>query len=338
MDLSLRDGEGQITLNWRWQRWWEEAEEGLDFKEYRYSLREGDGAWSDWTTIVGATDDTFSHTITGLTLTKGTRYTVALLRVLQDESAEPVYGPFQTRAVMPNNRAEGRPVIAGTAQVGETITVDTSGISDADGMDNPTFSYRWFGQTDWSIREVRESSYTLVPADEGKSIYVEVRFTDGVGIEEVLSSERITVAAGTPPEVTNVAVTSTPASGDTYGLGETIRVTLTFNEAVSIWGRDESPRLKIKLDPSSGERWAVAKSGEGTTELTFAYEVAESDISTQGIAVLANTLKLVHDPGSLYPPPSCPRPRILKQTCRTWGWPTTPTTRSARPGQRPRLK
>ena len=35
-----------------------------------------------------------------------------------------------------NNPATGAPAISGTAQVGETLTADTSGITDVDGLDN----------------------------------------------------------------------------------------------------------------------------------------------------------------------------------------------------------
>ena len=49
------------------------------------------------------------------------------------------------------------------------------------------------------------------------------------------------------PTVTGVRVSSSPASGDTYLLGETIQVTLTFSENVTVTG---SPRLKIDMDPA----------------------------------------------------------------------------------------
>ena len=46
-------------------------------------------------------------------------------------------------ATQPNNPATGAPAISGTAQVGETLTADTSGIEDEDGVDNVSFSYQW---------------------------------------------------------------------------------------------------------------------------------------------------------------------------------------------------
>ena len=42
-----------------------------------------------------------------------------------------------------NNPATGSPAITGTAQVGETLTVDTSGIGDEEGLENAAFSYQW---------------------------------------------------------------------------------------------------------------------------------------------------------------------------------------------------
>ena len=93
-----------------------------------------------------------------------------------------------------------------------------------------------------------------------------------------------------PPSVAGVAVSSDAGSDNTYALGETITVTVTFNEAVNVTGQ---PRLKIDMDPAEwGEKWASYESGTGTTDLTFTYAVTEPNISAQGIAVLADTLEL----------------------------------------------
>ena len=94
----------------------------------------------------------------------------------------------------------------------------------------------------------------------------------------------------TTPTVSGVAVTSEAGDDDTYLLGDTIRITLTFSEAVNVTG---SPRLKIDMDPADwGEKLAGYASGGGTTRLTFAHEVVEPNYSSQGIAVLENSLEL----------------------------------------------
>ena len=83
----------------------------------------------------------------------------------------------------------------------------------------------------------------------------------------------------TAPTVTGVAITSTPVlETDTYGAGETIRVTVTFSEAVTVTG---DPEFAFSLD--SGEDRAPYKSGSGTTALVFAYTVAPGDEDDDGI-------------------------------------------------------
>ena len=297
MSLKVWSGDGQIELNWGRFPWQDDLEEGKgDFKEYRYSLREDDGPWSDWTTIPGATDDTDSYTITGLT--NGTVYTIALLRVLEKDG-ETHNTAFETKTARPNNFPTGTPIITGTAQVGETLTVDTSGISDADGLDNQDFWYDWFFddvngwnsyETGWSLLNHGSSdSYTISAAYEGKTIKVEVLFVDDAGnFHRRLFSGPIGPVEGATSGA--AVVTSSPRADNTYGLGETIQVTLGFGEAVDVTG---TPRLKIKMDPNYGEKWATYdESLSGTSSLTFTHEVVQPNVSTQGIAVLANTLEL----------------------------------------------
>ena len=112
-----------------------------------------------------------------------------------------VPGPQAQQA---NSAATGRPTIGGTAQVGETLTADTSGISDADGFTNVSYSYQWIrndGTSDTDIQNATGSSYTLVDVDEGQTIRVEVSFTDDAGNEETLTSSATgEVAAAVPTE------------------------------------------------------------------------------------------------------------------------------------------
>ena len=51
-------------------------------------------------------------------------------------------------AARPNTPATGAPTIGGTAQVGETLTADTSGIADEDGLENAAFAYQWVAADD----------------------------------------------------------------------------------------------------------------------------------------------------------------------------------------------
>ncbi|MDE2747137.1 MAG: SwmB domain-containing protein [Chloroflexota bacterium] len=97
-------------------------------------------------------------------------------------------------------------------------------------------------------------------------------------------------AQAVAPTVTSVAITSSAGADQTYALGETIRVTVTFGEAVAVSG---APRIAIDMDPADwGQKWAGYEGGSGTNRLTFTHTVVEPNYSTQGIAVLANTLQL----------------------------------------------
>ena len=103
-----------------------------------------------------------------------------------------------------NNPATGRPTISGTVQVGETLTADTSDISDADGLTNVSYSHQWIrndGSSDTDIQDATGSTHTLVDADEGKTIKVQVSFTDDADNEETLTSGATDeVAAGAPTD------------------------------------------------------------------------------------------------------------------------------------------
>ena len=83
-------------------------------------------------------------------------------------------------AARTNKPATGAPSITGTTQVGETLTADTSGIEDADGLDNAVFSYQWLADGA-GIQGATGSSYTLADSDEGKAVKVRVSFSDDDG-------------------------------------------------------------------------------------------------------------------------------------------------------------
>ena len=119
-----------------------------------------------------------------------------------------------------------------------------------------------------------------------------LRGTETNGAAPSFSARSVTNLVGTVPSVAQVAITSTPADGEAYAAGETVQVSLTFTEAVTVDTTDGAPRLRIKLDPAYGEKWADYSGGSGTATLTFAYTVAEPDRSTRGVAVLRDTLDL----------------------------------------------
>ena len=125
----------------------------------------------------------------------------------------------------PNTPATGVPTITGTARVGETLTADTTGISDGDGLDNAAFAYQWLAD-DAEINGANASSYTLVAADAGKAIRVRVSFTDDAGNDEQLSSAATGAVAAAPPPP-NTPATGVPTIIGTARVGETLTADTT---------------------------------------------------------------------------------------------------------------
>ena len=119
-------------------------------------------------------------------------------RQLANTPTATVPGPSDD-APEPNTAATGAPTISGTPQVGEALTASTSGISDADGLDDARFAYQWI-RTGTDIGGATGATYTPVAADEGTRLKVRVLFTDDAGNEERLTSAATdAVAAATEP-------------------------------------------------------------------------------------------------------------------------------------------
>ena len=106
--------------------------------------------------------------------------------------------PDDTGSNEPNTPATGAPTISGTAQVGETLEADTSGIADADGLGNVQYEYRWLADGA-DISGATNATYTLADDDEGKAIKVEVTFTDDADNEESLTSAATAAVAAAEP-------------------------------------------------------------------------------------------------------------------------------------------
>ena len=135
-----------------------------------------------------------------------------------------------------NTPATGLPAISGTAQVGETLTADTSGIADADGLDSVTFSYQWVADDADMAGETGET-YTLTDSDVGKAVSVTVTFTDDAGNEEELTSaatdavepETKEAKANTPatglPAITGIAQVGVKLTADLSGIADEDGVT-----------------------------------------------------------------------------------------------------------------
>ncbi|HLO50635.1 MAG TPA: ELWxxDGT repeat protein [Kamptonema sp.] len=91
----------------------------------------------------------------------------------------------------------------------------------------------------------------------------------------------------TPSSVT--AVSATTANG-AYGVGQTVNITVTFNEPVTVDTTGGTPRLQLATGTIN--QYATYTSGSGTDTLTFNYVVQADDVSTDLEYLATNSLEL----------------------------------------------
>ena len=162
-----------------------------------------------------------------------------------------------------NTLATGTPTINGTPQVDATLTADTSDITDEDGLTSVSYSYQWLrsdGSTYAALAGETDSTYTLIFADQGKTIKVRVSFTDDADNDETLTSEATVEVAAAP----NRAATGAPTISGTPQVEETLtantsdiadedgltNVTLEY----SVDGRQREHRRRDRLHLRPGQR------------------------------------------------------------------------------------
>ena len=93
-----------------------------------------------------------------------------------------------------------------------------------------------------------------------------------------------------PPAVSNVEIVSSPASGTSYGVGEAIRVKITFDQDLLLQGVDDALRPQLKLsigDIQNRTARFIDHSPEdgGNDVLFFQYFVAANDRENYGISI-----------------------------------------------------
>ena len=241
---------------------------GLGRVQFRFQWVSNDGSAD--TDIADAADSTYTLAASdeGRTIKVRVAFTDrgGYAESLTSDATEAVGSAVQQQIA--NSPATGAPSITGTARVGETLTADTSGVADSDGLSNATFSYQWVandGTSDTEITGATDSTYTLVAADEGKTIMVEVSFTDDGGSDESLTSAA-TATVGAAP---NSPATGAPAITGTAQVGETLTADTT--------GIADTEGL---TNVSYGYQW-IRNDGTSDTDITGAvdstYTLAAAD-------------------------------------------------------------
>ena len=173
-----------------------------------------------------------------------------------------------------NSPATAEPTISGTAQVGETLTANTSSIADADGLDDVSFTYQWLAD-DSEIAGATNATYILAADDEGKTIKVRVPFSDDAGNAESLTSaatETVSAAeAGRSPDKPGDLTGGGPGDSGrgtvyTYEDGDrTIRVILQGDLVVQETGADTPSDGAVRR--TAGGNIVRKQSGQGGADL-----------------------------------------------------------------------
>ena len=87
------------------------------------------------------------------------------------------------------------------------------------------------------------------------------------------------------PDVSSVALASDPGLLNTYGIGDAVEATVTFDAAVDITG---SPQLELDFDGTA--KAAACATGTNTTTMVCSYTVVENDSAPNGVGIAANKL------------------------------------------------
>ena len=224
---TLADEDGLGTISYQWQR---------------------GGA-----NISGATNATYILTQSDV----GSVITVVASYADAQGTAESATSTGTAEVANLNDPATGTPSITGTPTEDQTLSVDASGISDADGLG--TFAYQWLRDGS-AISGSTGSTYTLTAVDVNSRISVTITFVDGNGTSEgpLVSNETAVVAElnRAPTEITlsdlNVQENFRGASVGTLGVldpnvGDTHLLTVS-DSRFEIVGNQLKLRLLDQLD------------------------------------------------------------------------------------------
>ena len=155
-----------------------------------------------------------------------------------------------------NAPATGVPEISGKPQVGATLSAGTTGIMDFDGLTSVSYTYQWIRvDVDGTSNPVNvgtdDEEYTLVPADEGKRIKVQVTFTDDDSNAEELTSEAyLTLSHQSYPDRGIMPARAACPAGNDWCATMTVVSQFVVGTAVKDFGFSASPAYGALDDTS----------------------------------------------------------------------------------------
>ena len=201
-----------------------------------------------------------------------------------------------------NSSATGLPTISGTAQVGQTLTADTSAIADEDGLSNVSYDYQWMA-AGYNIDGATGSSHTLTASQQGQTITLSVAFADDRGHQETLTSAATDAVAAKPSPLT----ASTQDAPDSHDGNNSFTFELHFNQEISLsyktlrdhaftvtGGRVIKAR---RLEKGKNAGWEITAQPSGTGTVTIALPettdcAATGSICAEDGRMLSNRLEV----------------------------------------------
>ena len=274
--LTVAQGAQPDELDASWQA--PSSNGGSGVTGYRVQWKEAADSWDTAADVSEATVTGTTHAITGLT--GGVEYAVRVIATnlagdgppSTEATGTPAGGTSQQNTESENSAPIGLPTISGTPEVEQTLTADTSGISDQDGLTNVSYSYQWTaGGAD--ISGATGSSLALTASQQGQTIEVRVTFDDDAGNTESLTSAA-TVAVTAKPTPLTASLTSVPATHN--GSGE-FTFELTFSENVKAGYeriRDEAFTIvggdiknATKREQGTNQYWTITVKPDGNASV-----------------------------------------------------------------------
>ena len=199
--------QGNLTVRWQAPFWGIQdwlanrlslGDGGSDITGYKVQWKLSTGSWTVPADVSEEMATGETHTITNLT--GGETYTVRVIATNAVGDSQP--SREITRTI--NRFPTGGPTVTGTPRVGEVLTVETSAITDEDGLTNPGFRYGWQVDPeppgDILLRLYSRPTYLVRPTDVGRTIHASVFFVDDAGFTQTLLSTPTTVVAPSAPD------------------------------------------------------------------------------------------------------------------------------------------
>ena len=266
--------QGEVNTTQTWLRWLTPQtrhDRVPPVDSYRIQWKQPSGSWDTASDVSETTrgpsrQRPVSHFLDGLT--PGVEYNIRVIATDSAGDSEPsnevtYTKPAEAQLALSNTPAEGEPRIDGIPEAGQTLSADTTGISDVDGLEEATFQYQWITD-DADIAGATGSTYTLTSEHLGQAIRVRVAFTDDGGNEETLTSEPTVVTAGLQLQAATV---------------DDATLTLTYNEELDTSVSPPKAAFAVNVNGSSRSLSGVAV-GQSSVLLLLSSAVEAGDTVT----------------------------------------------------------